>query len=179
MFEDDDHKLLLSLCMQVGVQESLAAVAALEKWKVDGKEVTGCACGRGTGGLGLKRQGRGCQMLPRERRPHRQRSGRKEGKGPEWKQGSGGWWCEKSVRVPSNIHHTVLLWFNQSRKCLDWIRLQEHRCTRSHADTCAHLCCARQKYHLIKLEKKTCFQCVISWTEACICKWILWALHFM
>lgn len=117
MFEDDDQEPLSSLCMQVGYRRS-PAVAVPEKWSVAeqgmGEKWQAVRVDEEQEGWAGEDRGRGCQMPPRESRPHRQRSGRK---GP--KVGSREGWSDRSVRVSSSIHHTVPLWFNQTRNVLN------------------------------------------------------------
>lgn len=84
------------------------------------------------------------RRLPRESRPQKQGSGRK-GPGVE-----AGGWSDRSVRVLSSIHHTVPLWFNQTRNVLTWY---DWKSTQVNAKSCRHLCRlvhTGQKYPPIK-----------------------------
>lgn len=147
--------------MHAGGVQGGPAVAVLEKWSV--------ACGWGTGGPGW-RQGRGCQMPPRESRPHRQGSGRKGAKG-------GLKWQVSACLIFHPSHSPFVV--QSKQKCPDWIWLQEHRWMCSHADTCAHLCVPDKNIHPIKWKDTflsywnlyTLVKRVISWLKHVHVNW--------
>lgn len=112
MFADNDHKPLSSLCMQVGYGRSCCCCAGEVrcsrvgmggKWqavRVD-EEQEGCA------------EDRAVDVRCRPAADCTDRG--QEGRGRDWKQGG---WSDRSVHVSSSIHHTVPLWFNQTRNVL-------------------------------------------------------------